>query len=146
MPQTPPVLPEVPAAGAELVASLPPGQAGRRFRLLERLGGGKYSAVWRAELLGAQVAALQVTASQVTAPLVAVKVMAPGLSDGERTAFMDEVERLNGLASYGRRSGLQLEREELLVPQVLGYSHKPVAFFAMTLARGRPLDALLREH
>src|SRR5512147_216073 len=115
--------PEAPTTGAELVASQPSGQAARRFRLLARLGGGKYSTVWRAALVG-----------ESETPEVAVKVMARGLTDDERAAFMDEVLRLNSLASYGRKSGLQGDQEEPLVPRVLGYSHTPVPFFAMTLA------------
>ncbi len=106
---------------------------GRWYRLLARLGGGKYSVVWKAE------------AVDEAGNLVAVKVMAPGLDEKARRLFIREAYTLLTIAQAEEALGLQLD-EASLVPAVeaIADEYDP-PFFVETLARGKPLDQILRE-
>jgi hypothetical protein len=102
---------------------------GRRYRLLAYLGGGKYSEVWRAHVVGEPERQ------------VAVKIMASALNEKERRIFAREAERLLSLARAEEILGLRVSGHSL-VPTIEAIADE---FFVETLASGKPLDQILRE-
>lgn len=110
------------------------GPRGQRCRLLDPLGGGQFSEVWRAELLGD------------TRQEVAVKILTGDLGEEERRIFLREVEVLANLARHEQALDLQVGGESLF-PQVFftAADHTP-PFFAEALATGKPLDIFLRQY
>lgn len=104
---------------------------GHCYSLRARLGGGRYSEIWQADML------------DHPEEEVVVKMMAGGLKVEERKVFIQEAYTLKMLA-------LELQRlapgAESLVPAVYSISdqHDP-PFFVETLARGKPLDLILRQ-
>ena len=90
----------LPGEGMELQAP-----NGHRYRLLARLGGGRYSEVWKA------------AAVDQSGRLVAVKIMVPGLDEKARQLFVREAYTLLAIAQAEEALGLRLEGASL-VPAV----------------------------
>lgn len=102
---------------------------GRSYRLLHRLGGGRYSEVWQAQVV------------DEPERQVAVKIMVSAPDERERQIFAREAEILLHLASVEEAMGLRLGGCSLL-PNVEAIADE---FFVETLAPGKPLDQVLRE-
>ena len=118
----------IPEEGKELSAS-----NGQQYRLTARLGGGRYSEVWKAEVIGQP------------GQSVAVKIMVPGLDDEARRLFVREAYVLKMLAQAQRTLGLSLDNGPLVpIVEAIADNHDP-PFFVESLAPGKPLDQILRE-
>lgn len=123
---------------------------GRRasYRLVRRLGGGRYSEVWQADVEGElwlEVAGREHQPVQQ----IALKAMNRGLIPAEQRHFESEIGVLRQLQSYEGQHDLLVDGHSL-VPTVFEARNEAEAaphpaFFAGTLATGRPLDELMRE-
>ena len=107
------------------------------YRLVERLGAGKYAQVWKADMV----------TGESPAGAVALKVMNLGLTEQEQIQFNSEAEVLATLQKYERDHGLLVEGQSL-VPAVLELRRpgRAPGFLVETLASGQPLDELTHEH
>lgn len=107
------------------------------YRLITFLGAGKFSEVWRAE---------QYVEDKVIKQ-VAIKFMAQGLSDREKQIFLNEVETLKLLSSKEQEFGLRPTNYSLFpaVEDLYLSSEGVPSFFVESLAKGKPLDLIIRE-
>jgi len=114
-----------------------------RYRLERSLGGGKYSDVWEASVIQAEILINQQPISRV-----ALKIMRPNLIPEEKRMFRSETEILVRLRRYEKQHGLRVNDHSLIptvFDQVSEYDAPDGrAFFVQTLANGTPVDQLVR--
>ncbi|MGC8837864.1 MAG: hypothetical protein ACP5UM_05555, partial [Anaerolineae bacterium] len=113
-------------------------KTGHQYRLLRRLGGGKFGEVWLAEVLrGAEDFPRE----------VAVKIAHPDLPEGDWKAFEDEPLTLHLLAAKLRERQADAVEEDWLIPMVLeeALDGPGPRFFVETVASGLSLDQQLRD-